>query len=71
MFLKTSFEVMPEEDLSPYSGRPDSSIDHYNPAMTVWVDECICVDSTNLSALSGKDILPQDMPEVILSKHSY
>lgn len=70
VFLKDSFDVMPEEDLSPYGGRPDSSIDHYNPAMTVWVDECICVDSANLSALSCKDILPQDMPEAVLPKHS-
>lgn len=34
--------------------------------MTVWVDECICVDSANLSALSDKDVLPQDMPQNIM-----
>ena len=66
VFLKDSFEVMPEEDLSPYGERPDNTITHYNPAMTIWVDECICVDSTNPSALSGKDILPQDMPQNIM-----
>lgn len=46
-------------------------IRHYNPAMAVWVDECICVNSTALSALFGKDILLQDMPEVIMSNHSW
>lgn len=71
VFLKDSFETMPEEDLSPYDHYgPDFPITHYNPAMTVWVDECICVDSTNPSVLSGRDIHPQDMPEVILSNHS-
>lgn len=71
VFLKDSFEVMPEEDLSPYDHYgPDFPITHYNPAMTVWVDECICVDSANLSTLSGKDILPQDTPDVLLSNHS-
>lgn len=71
VFLKDSFETMPEEDLSPYDHYgPDFPITHYNPAMTVWVDECICVDSTNLSTLSGKDILPQDMPDVLLPNHS-
>lgn len=61
VFLKDSFETMPEEILPPneYEWR----LKHYNPAMTVWVDECICVDSTNHSALSGRDILPQDMPQ--------
>lgn len=67
VFLRDTFEVMPKEDLSPYGERPDNTISHYNPAMAVWVDECICVDSTNLSALSGKDILPQDMPQNIMS----
>ena len=72
VFLKDSFEVMPEEDLSPYDRHgPDFPITHYNPAMAVWVDECICVDSTNLSTLSGKDILPQDTPDVLLSNHSW
>ena len=68
VFLKDSFETMPEEILPPneYEWR----LQHYNPAMTVWVDECICVDGTNLSALSDKGIHPQDMPEVILSNHS-
>ena len=71
VFLKDSFETMPEEDLSPYDHYgPDFPITHYNPAMTVWVDECICVDSTNLSTLSGKDILTQDMPDVLLPNHS-
>lgn len=71
VFLKDSFKAMPEEELPLNSeSRPKRTIWHYNPAMTVWVDECICVDSTNPSALSGKDILPQDMPEVLLSKHS-
>lgn len=68
VFLKDSFETMPEEilPLNEYEWR----VQHYNPAMTVWVDECICVDSTNLSALSGRDINPQDMPEALLSNHS-
>lgn len=68
VFLKDSFETMPEEILTPneYEWR----LQHYNPAMAVWVDECICVGSTNLSALSGRDINPQDMPDVILSRHS-
>lgn len=71
MFLKDSFEKMPEEILQPYDyDQPYYTIEHYNPAMTVWVDECICVDSTNLSALSGRDINPQDMPEALLSNHS-
>lgn len=71
VFLKDSFEKMPEEILQPYDfGQPYYTIEHYNPAMTVWVDECICVDSTNLSALSGRDINPQDMPEALLSNHS-
>lgn len=67
-FLKDPFETMPEEILTPneYEWR----LQHYNPAMAVWVDECICVDSTNLSALSGRDINPQDMPEALLSNHS-
>lgn len=68
VFLKDSFETMPEEILTPneYEWR----LQHYNPAMAVWVDECICVDSTDLSALSGRDINPQDMPEALLSNHS-
>ncbi len=71
VFLKESFKSMPEEILQPYDyDQPYYTIKHYNPAMTVWVDECICVDSTNLSALSGRDINPQDMPDVILSRHS-
>lgn len=71
VFLKDSFKVMPEEELPLNSeSRPKRTIWHYNPAMAVWVGECICVDSTNLSALSGKDILPQDIPELVLSKHS-
>ncbi len=68
VFLKDSFETMPEEILPP--NEYELRLKHYNPAMTVWVDECICIDSSNLSALSGKDILPQDMPEVVLSNHS-
>ena len=71
VFLKVSFEKMPEEILQPYDyDQPYYTIKHYNPAMTVWVDECICVDSINLSALSGRDINPQDMPEALLSNHS-
>lgn len=71
VFLKVSFEKMPEEILQPYDyDQPYYTIEHYNPAMTVWVDECICVDSTDLSALSGRDINPQDMPEALLSNHS-
>lgn len=71
VFLKESFKSMPEEILQPYDyDQPYYTIKHYNPATTVWVDECICVDSTNLSALSGRDINPQDMPDVILSRHS-
>lgn len=71
VFLKESFKSMPEEILQPYDyNQPYYTIKHYNPAMTVWVDECICVDSTNLSALSGRDINPQDMPEALLSNHS-
>lgn len=71
VFLKDSFEKMPEEILQPYDyDQPYYTIKHYNPAMTVWVDECICVDSTNLSALSGRDINPQDMPEALLLNHS-
>lgn len=71
VFLKESFKSMPEEILQPYDyDQPYYTIKHYNPAMTVWVDECICVDSTNLSALSGRDINPQDMPEALLSNHS-
>lgn len=67
VFLKDSFQSMPEELHSNSETQTKSTVWHYNPAMTVWVDECICVDSTNLSALSGKDILPQDMPQNIMS----
>lgn len=70
VFLKDSFQVMPEELHSNSESQTKSTIWHYNPAMAVWVDECICVDSANLSTLSGKDILPQDTPDVLLSNHS-
>lgn len=66
VFLKESFQSMPEELHSNSDSQTKSMAWHYNPAMTVWVDECICVDSTNFSALSGKDILPQDMPQNIM-----
>lgn len=67
VFLKDCFDTMPEEDLSPYEGLSNKKVFwHYNPAMGVWVDACICVDENRESAvLSGRHILPQDMPESI------
>ena len=65
IFLKDSFATMPEEDLSHYDGLSNTKVfQHYNPAMAIWVDDCVCVDGRSC-ALTGKTVLPQDMPERI------
>jgi|GEM_PF-3631026 len=69
IFLKTSFETMPEPDLDPEEIKNLlGNLNNYNNAITIWVDEVIIVDGNPdeddiLAKL--KDVKPQDMPENI------
>lgn len=62
IFLKESFETMPEIHYEPYDWR------RYNPAMGIWVDEIIAFDGNmqnDNQRLKMKNIKTQDMPENI------
>lgn len=62
IFLKGSFETMPEIHYGPYDWR------RYNPAMGIWVDEIIVFHGNmqnDNQCLEMKNIKPQDMPENI------
>lgn len=62
IFLKESFETMPEIHYEPYDWR------RYNPAMGIWVNEIIIFDGNMQNddqLLTMKNIKPQDMPENI------
>ena len=62
IFLKESFETMPEIHYEPYDWR------RYNPAIGIWIDEIIVLDGNKQNdeqLLAMKNIQPQDLPENI------